>query len=136
MSFQDTQGHNTDRFQKDTSTNRIENWRRLEAFSTFHCSVRAVRVPQKNKNDPAVCTAHLFPHLQGDEVEDVPGEQVSEEQFTDEHGNIITKKVSHLEVFFFFYFFFFSWHNIKLAFSFMLPQTVSTTRFTQHLSTQ
>lgn len=36
---------------------------------------------------------------QGDEVEDLPGEQVSEEQFTDEHGNIITKKVSHFSVF-------------------------------------
>uniref|UniRef100_A0A8C7ZV98 Ankyrin 1 n=1 Tax=Oryzias sinensis TaxID=183150 RepID=A0A8C7ZV98_9TELE len=33
-------------------------------------------------------------YLQGDEVEDLPGEQVSEEQFTDEHGNIVTKKVS------------------------------------------
>uniref|UniRef100_A0A8C9S2C0 Ankyrin 1 n=1 Tax=Scleropages formosus TaxID=113540 RepID=A0A8C9S2C0_SCLFO len=32
--------------------------------------------------------------LQGDELEDIPGEQVSEEQFTDEHGNIVTKKVS------------------------------------------
>ncbi|MBN3296933.1 ANK1 protein, partial [Amia calva] len=31
--------------------------------------------------------------LQGDEVEDIPGEQVSEEQFTDEHGNIVTKKI-------------------------------------------
>uniref|UniRef100_A0A3Q2QV43 Ankyrin-1 n=1 Tax=Fundulus heteroclitus TaxID=8078 RepID=A0A3Q2QV43_FUNHE len=30
---------------------------------------------------------------QGDEVEDLPGGQVSEEQFTDEHGNIVTKKV-------------------------------------------
>ncbi|KAM9822888.1 ankyrin-1a isoform 2-T2 [Syngnathus typhle] len=30
---------------------------------------------------------------QGDEAEDLPGEQVSEEQFTDEHGNIITKKI-------------------------------------------
>ncbi|XP_067377276.1 ankyrin-1a isoform X4 [Channa argus] len=30
---------------------------------------------------------------QGDEVEDLPGEQISEEQFTDEHGNIITKKI-------------------------------------------
>lgn len=39
-----------------------------------------------------------FSVLQGDEVEDVPGEQVSEEQFTDEHGNIITKKVSHLNM--------------------------------------
>uniref|UniRef100_A0A8C2PNX4 Ankyrin-1 n=1 Tax=Cyprinus carpio TaxID=7962 RepID=A0A8C2PNX4_CYPCA len=28
--------------------------------------------------------------------EDLPGEQVSEEQFTDEHGNIVTKKVSSL----------------------------------------
>uniref|UniRef100_M4ATX6 Ankyrin 1 n=1 Tax=Xiphophorus maculatus TaxID=8083 RepID=M4ATX6_XIPMA len=31
---------------------------------------------------------------QGDEVEDLAGGQVSEEQFTDEHGNIVTKKVS------------------------------------------
>ncbi|XP_045559112.1 ankyrin-1a isoform X17 [Salmo salar] len=30
--------------------------------------------------------------LQGDEAKDLPGEQVSEEQFTDEHGNIVTKK--------------------------------------------
>ncbi|KAM6965511.1 ankyrin-1-like [Aplochiton taeniatus] len=30
---------------------------------------------------------------QGDEAEDMPGEQVSEEQFTDEHGNIVTKKI-------------------------------------------
>ncbi|XP_029018019.1 ankyrin-1a isoform X19 [Betta splendens] len=30
---------------------------------------------------------------QGDEVEDLTGEQVSEEQFTDEHGNIVTKKI-------------------------------------------
>uniref|UniRef100_A0A3B4XSS9 Ankyrin 1 n=1 Tax=Seriola lalandi dorsalis TaxID=1841481 RepID=A0A3B4XSS9_SERLL len=36
---------------------------------------------------------------QGDEVEDLPGEQVSEEQFTDEHGNIVTKKVCHWHVF-------------------------------------
>ncbi|MBN3292123.1 ANK1 protein, partial [Polypterus senegalus] len=31
--------------------------------------------------------------LKGDEVEDIPEEQVSEEQFTDEHGNIVTKKI-------------------------------------------
>ncbi|CAI5650295.1 unnamed protein product [Oreochromis niloticus] len=31
--------------------------------------------------------------LKGDEVEDLPGEQVSEEHFTDEHGNIVTKKI-------------------------------------------
>uniref|UniRef100_A0AAQ5YD86 Ankyrin 1, erythrocytic a n=1 Tax=Amphiprion ocellaris TaxID=80972 RepID=A0AAQ5YD86_AMPOC len=35
----------------------------------------------------------MFVFLQGDEVEDLPGEQVSEEQFTDEHGNIVTKKI-------------------------------------------
>lgn len=40
----------------------------------------------------------MFFCSQGDEVEDVPGEQVSEEQFTDEHGNIVTKKVSHLDM--------------------------------------
>ncbi|NXH11620.1 ANK1 protein, partial [Bucco capensis] len=31
--------------------------------------------------------------LQGNEVLHLPGEQVTEEQFTDDHGNIITKKV-------------------------------------------
>jgi len=32
--------------------------------------------------------------LKGDEAEDLPGgEHVSEEQFTDEHGNIVTKKI-------------------------------------------
>ncbi|CAL8342915.1 unnamed protein product [Lota lota] len=30
---------------------------------------------------------------QGDEVEDLAGDHVSEEQFTDEHGNIVTKKI-------------------------------------------
>ncbi|XP_076843328.1 ankyrin-1a isoform X6 [Brachyhypopomus gauderio] len=34
--------------------------------------------------------------LKGDEAEDLPGEQVREEQFTDEHGNIVTKKDSSL----------------------------------------
>uniref|UniRef100_A0AAQ4PLM0 Ankyrin 1, erythrocytic a n=1 Tax=Gasterosteus aculeatus aculeatus TaxID=481459 RepID=A0AAQ4PLM0_GASAC len=36
---------------------------------------------------------YLFFCPQGDEVEDLPGEHVSEEQFTDEHGNIVTKKI-------------------------------------------
>ncbi|XP_067377292.1 ankyrin-1a isoform X19 [Channa argus] len=36
--------------------------------------------------------------LKGDEVEDLPGEQISEEQFTDEHGNIITKKPDTVDV--------------------------------------
>ncbi|XP_058050535.1 ankyrin-1 isoform X4 [Ahaetulla prasina] len=37
-----------------------------------------------------------FAQLQGNEILDLPGEQVTEEQFTDEQGNIITKKVSVL----------------------------------------
>ncbi|XP_061448448.1 ankyrin-1 isoform X4 [Rhineura floridana] len=35
----------------------------------------------------------LFGQTTGNEVLDVPGEQVTEEQFTDEQGNIITKKI-------------------------------------------
>ncbi|KAG7279488.1 hypothetical protein CRUP_035874 [Coryphaenoides rupestris] len=31
--------------------------------------------------------------LKGDEADDLAGEHVSEEQFTDEHGNIVTKKI-------------------------------------------
>uniref|UniRef100_A0A7M4FPW3 Ankyrin-1 n=1 Tax=Crocodylus porosus TaxID=8502 RepID=A0A7M4FPW3_CROPO len=38
------------------------------------------------------CLTLLCP--QGNEVQDIPGEQVTEEQFTDEQGNIVTKKVS------------------------------------------
>nr|XP_020635904.1 ankyrin-1 isoform X2 [Pogona vitticeps] len=34
-----------------------------------------------------------FGQTQGNEVLDIPGEQVTEEQFTDEQGNIITKKI-------------------------------------------
>ncbi|XP_020035609.1 ankyrin-1 isoform X16 [Castor canadensis] len=31
--------------------------------------------------------------LKGDELQNIPGEQVTEEQFTDEQGNIVTKKI-------------------------------------------
>nr|XP_048312312.1 ankyrin-1 isoform X11 [Myodes glareolus] len=31
--------------------------------------------------------------VQGDEIQNIPGEQVTEEQFTDEQGNIVTKKI-------------------------------------------
>ncbi|XP_019369970.1 PREDICTED: ankyrin-1 isoform X12 [Gavialis gangeticus] len=31
--------------------------------------------------------------VKGNEVQDIPGEQVTEEQFTDEQGNIVTKKI-------------------------------------------
>ncbi|XP_052018027.1 ankyrin-1 isoform X8 [Apodemus sylvaticus] len=31
--------------------------------------------------------------VQGDELQNIPGEQVTEEQFTDEQGNIVTKKI-------------------------------------------
>lgn len=41
-----------------------------------------------------LCVLLLLRVSQGDEAEDLPGEHVSEEQFTDEHGNIVTKKVS------------------------------------------
>ncbi|XP_017370045.1 ankyrin-1 isoform X9 [Cebus imitator] len=31
--------------------------------------------------------------LKGNELQNIPGEQVTEEQFTDEQGNIVTKKI-------------------------------------------
>ncbi|NXS55616.1 ANK1 protein, partial [Brachypteracias leptosomus] len=37
--------------------------------------------------------SHFFGQVRGNEVLHLPGEQVTEEQFTDDHGNIITKKV-------------------------------------------
>ncbi|XP_043359035.1 ankyrin-1 isoform X14 [Dermochelys coriacea] len=35
----------------------------------------------------------FFRQTRGNQVQDIPGEQVTEEQFTDEQGNIITKKI-------------------------------------------
>ncbi|KAM7153401.1 ankyrin-1-like isoform 1-T1 [Macrochelys suwanniensis] len=35
----------------------------------------------------------FFRHMRGNQVQDIPGEQVTEEQFTDEQGNIVTKKI-------------------------------------------
>ncbi|NWW87510.1 ANK1 protein, partial [Rhynochetos jubatus] len=37
--------------------------------------------------------SHFFGQVRGNELLHLPGEQVTEEQFTDDHGNIITKKV-------------------------------------------
>ncbi|XP_065253867.1 ankyrin-1 isoform X2 [Emys orbicularis] len=31
--------------------------------------------------------------VKGNQIQDIPGEQVTEEQFTDEQGNIVTKKI-------------------------------------------
>uniref|UniRef100_A0AAQ5ZGP1 Ankyrin 1, erythrocytic a n=1 Tax=Amphiprion ocellaris TaxID=80972 RepID=A0AAQ5ZGP1_AMPOC len=62
-------------------------------FSNKHTSpfpeVPRTQSPQFKKD----VWVQMFVFLQGDEVEDLPGEQVSEEQFTDEHGNIVTKKI-------------------------------------------
>uniref|UniRef100_A0A8C0H4R2 Ankyrin-1 n=1 Tax=Chelonoidis abingdonii TaxID=106734 RepID=A0A8C0H4R2_CHEAB len=35
----------------------------------------------------------FFRQTRGDQVQDIPGEQVTEEQFTDEQGNVVTKKI-------------------------------------------
>ncbi|XP_077661971.1 ankyrin-1 isoform X1 [Eretmochelys imbricata] len=35
----------------------------------------------------------FFRQTRGNQVQDIPGEQVTEEQFTDEQGNIVTKKI-------------------------------------------
>uniref|UniRef100_A0A3Q2WGP3 Ankyrin 1 n=1 Tax=Haplochromis burtoni TaxID=8153 RepID=A0A3Q2WGP3_HAPBU len=59
---------------------------------------------------------------QGDEVEDLPGEQVSEEHFTDEHGNIVTKKVSHLNCVL---------EHECLRFHFFVPDTVDVKKGAQ-----
>uniref|UniRef100_A0A673BQV6 Ankyrin-1 n=1 Tax=Sphaeramia orbicularis TaxID=375764 RepID=A0A673BQV6_9TELE len=47
----------------------------------------------KSHNAFVVSRVQMYFCLQGDDAEDLPGEQVSEEHFTDEHGNIVTKKI-------------------------------------------
>ncbi|XP_066570422.1 ankyrin-1a isoform X3 [Amia ocellicauda] len=54
---------------------------------------RGLGFQQKSQDLHAWAEGRMRGTGQGDEVEDIPGEQVSEEQFTDEHGNIVTKKI-------------------------------------------
>ncbi|KAG9488606.1 hypothetical protein GDO78_004906 [Eleutherodactylus coqui] len=57
-----------------------------ELHPTFKGSAR-IRVTQQS-------TVHSKTRLgRGNEVPDIPGEQVTEEEFTDEQGNIVTKKI-------------------------------------------
>ncbi|XP_027299338.1 ankyrin-1 isoform X3 [Anas platyrhynchos] len=42
---------------------------------------------------PEEADSHFFGQVRGNEVLHLPGEQVTEEQFTDEQGNIVTKKI-------------------------------------------
>uniref|UniRef100_A0A3P8UGD0 Ankyrin 1 n=1 Tax=Amphiprion percula TaxID=161767 RepID=A0A3P8UGD0_AMPPE len=71
-----------------------------QAMETMMSSVRNAVDDQSRVSQEALLQpfekdvwVQMFVFLQGDEVEDLPGEQVSEEQFTDEHGNIVTKKI-------------------------------------------
>lgn len=66
--------------------------------SPHHVSLRPVPVcislPPPPPPHRASQVMHPATVLQGDALEDMTGDHVSEEQFTDEHGNIVTKKVS------------------------------------------
>uniref|UniRef100_A0A8C9NT13 Ankyrin 1 n=1 Tax=Serinus canaria TaxID=9135 RepID=A0A8C9NT13_SERCA len=56
--------------------------------------VRCVVLPGKPLPSPPSQALISLVFLQGNEALHLPGEQVTEEQFTDDQGNIITKKVS------------------------------------------
>lgn len=72
-----------------------------ESFWAFIANLNTGLTASKSKSKASEAPDGAFKLLlsyltQGDEADDLPGEQVSEEQFTDEHGNIVTKKVSSL----------------------------------------
>lgn len=56
--------------------------------------VRCIVLPAKQLPPPPSNALISLLFLQGNEALHLPGEQVTEEQFTDDQGNIITKKVS------------------------------------------
>uniref|UniRef100_A0A673BQC8 Ankyrin 1, erythrocytic a n=1 Tax=Sphaeramia orbicularis TaxID=375764 RepID=A0A673BQC8_9TELE len=65
-----------------------------QAMDTMMSSVRnAMDGDQSHVSQEALLQVQMYFCLQGDDAEDLPGEQVSEEHFTDEHGNIVTKKI-------------------------------------------
>lgn len=56
--------------------------------------VRCIVLPGEQLPSPPSHALVSLLFLQGNEALHLPGEQVTEQQFTDDQGNIITKKVS------------------------------------------
>ncbi|XP_060147448.1 ankyrin-1 isoform X6 [Globicephala melas] len=51
------------------------------------------RIPQGPSEWMQEAVSTFSHHVQGDELQNIPGEQVTEEHFTDEQGNVVTKKI-------------------------------------------
>uniref|UniRef100_A0A8C9AD69 Ankyrin-1 n=1 Tax=Prolemur simus TaxID=1328070 RepID=A0A8C9AD69_PROSS len=62
---------------------------------TAHALEPSGSLPSEEAGSPWVAQVRCSPFLlfQGNELQNIPGEQVTEEQFTDEQGNFVTKKV-------------------------------------------
>ncbi|NWS43653.1 ANK1 protein, partial [Probosciger aterrimus] len=73
----------------------VELMRRSRVGRGRGCGVRVSRgvLHAKRPLSPPCHALMSLLSLQGNEVLHLPGQQVTEEQFTDDHGNIITKKV-------------------------------------------
>uniref|UniRef100_A0A8B9HQ86 Ankyrin 1, erythrocytic a n=1 Tax=Astyanax mexicanus TaxID=7994 RepID=A0A8B9HQ86_ASTMX len=72
----------------------IQNWVGSSQSPSPRLAMESMMSSVRAAVDGDPSQSHLS--QEGDEAKDLPGEQVREEQFTDEHGNIVTKKVSFL----------------------------------------
>ncbi|KAG8008768.1 Ankyrin-3, partial [Nibea albiflora] len=82
--------------QEDSSTAGPSKGREEGGERSQHKVQRGVRADESGSDEETTVTTRVFRRrviLKGEEAKNIPGESVTEEQFTDEDGNLVTRKV-------------------------------------------
>ncbi|XP_073074940.1 ankyrin-1 isoform X5 [Manis javanica] len=83
----------------EVSEDRLPGWDREGSISSYLQDAAQDPGQEEVTQDPdssqrtATVVAESEEHEEENELQNIPGEQVTEEQFTDEQGNIVTKKI-------------------------------------------
>ncbi|XP_051274571.1 ankyrin-3 isoform X40 [Dicentrarchus labrax] len=82
--------------QEDSSTAGPSRGREEGGERSQHKVQGSVRADESGSDEEATVTTRVYRRrviLKGEEAKNIPGESVTEEQFTDEDGNLVTRKV-------------------------------------------
>ncbi|XP_041671229.1 ankyrin-3-like isoform X5 [Cheilinus undulatus] len=83
-------------YQEDSSTAGPSRGQEEGGERSQHKVQGVVRAAESDSDEEATVTTRVFRRrviLKGEEAKNIPGESVTEEQFTDEDGNLVTRKV-------------------------------------------
>ncbi|KAM6898672.1 ankyrin-1-like isoform 2-T2 [Lycodopsis pacificus] len=82
--------------QEDSSTAGPSRGRQEGGERSQHKVQESVRADESSSDEETTVTTRVYRRrviLKGEEAKNIPGESVTEEQFTDEDGNLVTRKV-------------------------------------------